>query len=74
VLADGSLVVLCFQEIPGVGGIHEYGDGHKTVRAWALLIAEVEGRSWIVGRQDGGPGHRVVGLIDVIPPSELPTN
>ena len=74
VLADGSFVVLCFQEIPGFGGIQEYGDGHKTVRAWALLIAEVEGRWWIVGRQDGGPGHRVVGLINVIPPSELPTN
>jgi hypothetical protein len=74
VLADGSFLVLCFQEIPGFGGIQEYGDGRKTVRAWALLIAEVEGRWWIVGRQDGGPRHRVVGLIDVIPPSELPTN
>jgi hypothetical protein len=73
-LADGSFVVLCFQEIPGFGGIQGYGDGRKTVRAWALLIAEVEGRWWIVGRQDGSPGHRVVGLIDVIPLSDLPMN
>jgi hypothetical protein len=71
-LADGSFVVLCFQKIPGFGGIQEYGDGRKTVRAWALLIAEVQGRWWIVGRQDGRPGHRVVGLIDVIPPSDYP--
>jgi len=34
----------------------------------------VEGRWWIVGRQDGRPGHRVVGLIDVIPPSEYPAS
>jgi hypothetical protein len=74
VLADGSFVVLCFQEIPGFGGIQEYGDGRKTVRAWALLIAEVEGRWWIVGRQDGRPGHRVIGLIDVIPPSDYPAS
>ena len=74
VLADGSFVVLCFQEILGFGGIQEYGDGRKTVRAWALLIAKVEGRWWIVGRQDGRPGHRVVGLIDVIPPSEYPAS
>jgi hypothetical protein len=73
-LADGSFAVLCFQEIPGFGGIQEYGDGRKTVRAWALLIAEVEGRWWIVGRQDGRPGHRVVGLIDVIPPSDYPVS
>ena len=74
VLADGSFAVLCLQEIPGFGGIQEYGDGHKTVRAWALLIAEVDGRWWIVGRQDGRPGHRVVGLIDVIPPSDYPVS
>jgi hypothetical protein len=72
VLADGSFAVLCLQEIPGFGGIQEDGDGHKTVRAWALLIAEVDGRWWIVGRQDGRPGHRVVSLIDVIPPSDYP--
>jgi len=71
-LADGSFAVLCFQEIPAFGGIQEYGDGRKTVRAWALLIAEVEGRWWIVGRQDARPGHRVVGLIDVIPASDYP--
>ena len=74
VLADGSFAVLCLQEAPGFGGIQEYGDGRKTVRAWALLIAKVEGRWWIVGRQDGRPEHRVVGLIDVIPLSDLPMN
>jgi hypothetical protein len=75
VLADGSFVVLCFQEILGFGGIQGYGDGRKTIRAWALLIEEVDGRWWIVGRQDGRPGHRVVGLIDVIPlTSDLPMN
>ena len=74
VLADGSFVVLCLQEVPGFGAIQEYGDGSKILRAWALLIAKVEGRWWIVGRQDGRPEHRVVGLIDVIPPSDLPTN
>ena len=74
VLADGSFVVLCFQMRPGFGGMQEYGDGQTTVRGWALLIAQVEGRWWIVGRQDGRPGHRVVGLIDVIPPSEYPAS
>jgi hypothetical protein len=74
VLADGSFVVLCFQMRPGFGGMQEYGDGQTTVRGWALLIAQVEGRWWIVGRQDGRPEHRVVGLIDVIPLSDLPMN
>ena len=72
VLADGSFVVLCLQEVPGFGATHEYGDGSKILRAWALRIAKVESRWWIVGRQDGRPEHRVVGLIDVIPPSDHP--
>jgi hypothetical protein len=74
VLADGSFAVLCLQEAPRFGGIQEYGDARKAVRAWALLIAKVEGRWWIVGRQDGRPEHRVVGLIDVIPPSDYPAS
>ncbi len=74
VLADGSFVVLCVKLKPGFGGIDEYTDGLTAVRAWALLIAKVEGRWWIAGHSDRGPGHQVVGLIDVIPPSDFPAS
>ena len=74
VLADGSFLVLCFQMTPGFGGIQEYGDGLTTVPGLAVLISQVEGRWWLVGHHDRGPGQRVVGLVDVIPPSESPTN
>ena len=74
VLADGSFLVLCFEMSPGFGGIQEVSNGLTTPTSRAVPVAWVGGRWWIVGRQDGRPEHRVVGLIDVIPPSELPIN
>jgi hypothetical protein len=74
VLADGSFVVLSVKLKAGFGGIDEYTDGLTAVRGWVLLIAKVQGRWWIAGHPYRGPGHQVVGLIDVIPPSELPLN
>jgi len=74
VLADGSFLVLCFEMSPGFGGIQEVTNGLTTPTGRAVPVAWVGGRWCIVGSRDHGPGHRVVGLIDVIPPSELPAN
>jgi hypothetical protein len=74
VLADGSFLVLCFPIRPGFGSIQEYTYGLTTVTGRAVLVAHVGGRWRIVGHRDRGPEQRVVGLVDVIPPSELPTN
>jgi hypothetical protein len=74
VLADGSFLVLCFEMSPGFGGIQEVTNGLTTPTGRAVPVAWVGGRWWIVGRQDGRPGHRVVGQIDVIPLSDSPVS
>jgi hypothetical protein len=74
VLADGSFLVLCFEMSPGFGGIQEVSNGLTTPTSRAVPVAWVGGRWWIVERHDGLPGHRVVGLIEVIPPSDHPAS
>jgi hypothetical protein len=71
-LADGSFLVLCFEMSPGFGGIQEVTNGLTTSTARAVPVARVGGRWRIVGSRDRDPGHRVVGQIDVIPPSDYP--
>ena len=74
VLADGSFLVLCFEMSPGFGGIQDVTNGLTTPTGRAVPVAWVGGRWWIVGSRDREPGHRVVGLIDVIPPSDYPVS
>ena len=74
VLADGSFLVLCFPIRAGFGSIQEYTDGLTTVTGRAVLVAHVGGRWRIVGHRDRGPEQRVVGLVDVIPPSDYPAS
>jgi hypothetical protein len=74
VLADGSFLVLCFPIRAGFGSIQEYTDGLTTVTGRAVLVAHVGGGWRIVGHRDRGPEQRVVGLVDVIPPSDYPAS
>ena len=74
VLADGSFLVLCFEMKPGFGGIQDVDNGLTSPTSRAVPVARVGGRWWIVEYRDSDPARRVVGLIDVIPPSESPIN
>jgi hypothetical protein len=73
-LADGSFLVMCVKVRPLLGGIDTYTDELTPVVAWVFVIAKIEGEWRIAGHPDGRPGHKVVGLIDVVPPASSPVS
>jgi hypothetical protein len=69
--SQGSFLLLCMKHRTGLG-VDQY-DKPALVKAWPMVVLESSGGWRMMGPTDASTAPATVGLIDVIPESDLPT-